>query len=54
MKKYTLEDLKKFVNENGKIKIQFFDDIDDIEYVEELELENALKELNETYGCYPI
>ena len=52
--KYTIEDLKKKMNENGKIKICFFDDIDDINYVEEMDIDDALKELNETYSCYPV
>lgn len=50
--KYTIEDLKKKVNENGKVKVGFFDDIDDIDFVEELEPTDALKELNENYDCY--
>ena len=52
--KYTLENLKKYVNESGKVVVRFFDDIDDIDYTEEMSLEEALNELNETYGCYLV
>ena len=50
--KYTMEYVLEHIDENGKVSVHFFDDIDDISFDMEMEPTEALKELNETYGCY--
>lgn len=52
MSKYTMDHVKKHINKNGTVTVHFFDDIDDISFDTEMSPEEALKELNETYGCY--
>lgn len=52
--KYDMEYVLKHVKENGNVVMNFFDDIDDISFDMEMSPEEALKELNETYGCYLV
>lgn len=51
---YTMEYVMKHAREDGKVIMHFFDDIDDIDFNMEMTPEEALKELNETYGCYLV
>lgn len=43
---YTMDDIKDKINEKGKVRVIFYDDIDDIEYIEYLSPAEALYELN--------
>ena len=49
--KYDMQYVLEHVNENGKVIMHFFDDID---FDMEMSPDDALKELNETYGCYLV
>ena len=52
--KYDMNYVLEHVNKNGKVTMHFFDDIDDISFNEEMSPEEALKTLNEEYGCYLV
>lgn len=52
--KYTMSYVLEHVNKDGKVLVHFFDDIDDISFDMEMSPDDALKELNETYGCYLV
>lgn len=52
--KYDMEYVVEHANKDGKVTVHFFDDIDDISFDCVMSPEEALKELNETYGCYLV